>query len=298
MTDLTFDGRVAIVTGAGRGLGRSHALELARRGARVVVNDIGGDLDGAGGSPSPAREVVDAITAAGGEAVVDGHSVATPQDAGAIVATALEAFGRLDVVVNNAGILRDRSFAKLTPEDLDAVLDVHLRGTLFVSQAAWPHLREQGYGRIVNTTSVAGYLGNFGQANYGAAKAGIIGLTNVLAVEGERYGIGVNVIAPGARTRMTEDLLGDLADKLDPELVTAAVVWLAHERCTAQRTVLSVGAGRVAEVFVAQTEGIFDAALSPETIEARWSEVTDRTGYLEPRNVAEEMGLMLQHLRD
>jgi NAD(P)-dependent dehydrogenase (short-subunit alcohol dehydrogenase family) len=289
MDQLSFDGRVAVITGAGRGLGRAHALTLAERGARVVVNDLAGAED-------PAAEVVDEVRALGGEAVADGHSVADRDGAHAVVQTALDAFGRVDVVVNNAGILRDRSFPRLSVDDLDAVLDVHLRGTFFVSQAAWPHLKEQGYGRIVNTTSVAGYLGNFGQANYGAAKLGIVGLSKVLSVEGAKHGIATNVIAPGARTRMTEELLGPLADALDPELVSAAVAWLAHEDCSVNGEILQAGGGRVARVFIAQTQGIFDAKLTPELVAERFEEVMDLTDHVVPATFAEELELLTRHL--
>src|SRR4051794_21552631 len=231
MSDLGFEGKVAIITGAGGGLGRSHALELARRGALVVVNDLGGSVDGQGGSHTAAQQVVDEIAGAGGEAVANYDSVATPERGRAIVQTALDTFGRIDIVVNNAGILRDAAFKNMGPEQLEPVLDVHLKGAFYVTQPAWQHLREQNYGRIVNTASAAGIFGNFGQANYGAAKMGLVGLTRVLAVEGARNNILVNAIAPVAKTRMTEELLGPMADKLDPKFVTPVVAWLAHEDC-------------------------------------------------------------------
>src|SRR6185437_6308184 len=201
---LAFDGEVAIVTGAGNGLGRAHALELASRGARVVVNDTGGDVEGNGLGSSVAQAVVDQIAAAGGEAVADHHSVADPAGAQAIVQAALDTFGQLDIVVNNAGILRDGSFAKLTPDRVDPVFDVHLRGAFHVTRPAWEIMRGRKYGRIINTSSGSGLFGNYGQANYAAAKMGLIGLTRVLAIEGERLGIRVNAIAPIARSRMTE----------------------------------------------------------------------------------------------
>src|SRR5687768_2499926 len=231
MSDLGFDGKVAIITGAGGGLGRSHALELARRGALVVVNDLGGATDGTGASTTAAQAVVDEIAAAGGEAVANYDSVATPEGGEAIVKTALDTYGRVDIVINNAGILRDKAFHNMTPDLLDPVLDVHLRGAFNVTRPAWKTMREQGYGRVVNTASAAGILGNFGQTNYGAAKMGLVGFTRVLAVEGAKYNIKANAIAPIAKTRMTEELLGPMADKLAPELVTPVVAWLVSEEC-------------------------------------------------------------------
>ncbi|MGH8919615.1 MAG: SDR family NAD(P)-dependent oxidoreductase, partial [Actinomycetes bacterium] len=209
MTDLGFDGKVAIITGAGGGIGRHHALLLASRGARVVVNDLGGSVHGDGSDRGPAETVVKEITDAGGEAEADGNNVATPKGGRAVVQTALDAFGRIDIVINNAGILRDKTFHNMTPELLDPVIDVHLKGAFNVTQPAWVKMREQGYGRVVNTSSNSGILGNFGQTNYGAAKMGLVGFTRVLAAEGAKYNIKVNAIAPLARTRMTEELLGD-----------------------------------------------------------------------------------------
>ena len=216
MTDLGFDGKVAIITGAGGGLGREHALEFARRGARVVVNDLGGSVDGTGNSTGPAADVVAEIEALGGEAVADGNSVATPEGGEAIVQTAIDNFGRIDIVVNNAGILRDKTFHNMTDELLTPVVDVHLKGAFYVTKPAWVHFREQGYGRVINTSSNSGLLGNFGQTNYAAAKMGLVGFTRVLAAEGAKYNINANAIAPVARTRMTEDILGPLAEQLDP----------------------------------------------------------------------------------
>src|SRR6266540_349785 len=223
MADLGFDGKVAIITGAGGGLGRSHALELARRGALVVVNDLGGSVDGSGSGTTAAQAVVDEIKAAGGDAVANYDSVATPDGGKAIVQSALDAFSRIDIVINNAGILRDTSFKNMTSEQLEPVLDVHLKGAFYVTRPAWEHMREQGYGRVVNTSSGAGIFGNFGQTNYGAAKMGLVGLTRVLAIEGAKYNIKANAIAPVAKTRMTEELLGPLADKLQPKFVTPVV---------------------------------------------------------------------------
>ena len=216
MGDIRFDDRVAIVTGAGGGLGREHALLLASRGAKVVVNDLGGATDGTGASAGPAEQTVKEIEGLGGVAVADTSTVATVEGGQAIVDTALAAFGRVDIVISNAGILRDKAFHNLTPELLDPVLDVHLKGAFHVIRPAWVKLREAGYGRVLVTASNAGILGNFGQTNYGAAKMGLVGLARVLAQEGARYNIKANVLAPIARTRMTEELLGPLAPKLDP----------------------------------------------------------------------------------
>jgi NAD(P)-dependent dehydrogenase (short-subunit alcohol dehydrogenase family) len=293
---LSFDGKVAIITGAGGGLGRSHALELARRGAFVVVNDLGGSVDGVGGDDAAAQKVVDEIKAAGGEAVPNYESVATPEGGRAIVQTALDTWGRVDIVINNAGILRDTSFAKLTPQQLEPVLDVHLKGAFYVTQPAFVHMKEQGYGRIVNTSSGAGIFGNFGQTNYGAAKMGLVGLANVLAVEGAKYDIKANVIAPVAHTRMTEDLLGPLAEKLGPEYVTPVALYLAHESCAVTGEVYSCGGGRVARVFTGVTQGIMDAELSVESVAERLSEIRDEAGYEVPANLNEEMGLTLKAL--
>ena len=255
MTPISFDGRVVIVTGAGGGLGRQYALELARRGARVVVNDLGGAVDGTGTSSAAADQVVEEIREAGGEAVADYHSVADPEAGEAIVATALAAFGTVDALISNAGILRDRSFANLTTEELEAVLDVHLRGAFHVGRPAFRVMKEKGYGRLVFTSSNAGLLGNFGQANYGAAKMGLVGLSNVLAIEGAKYGIRSNVIAPVARTRMTEDLLGPFSELVDPALVVPMAVYLASEACEVTHEIYSAGAGRYARFFVGLTPG-------------------------------------------
>ena len=239
MPDINFDGRVAVVTGAGGGLGRTYALELARRGAAVVVNDLGGAVDGRGGDDTAAQRVVDEIAAQGGEAAPNYDSVSTPDGGRAVVQTALDRFGKIDIVINNAGILRDKSFLKLSWEDLDAVLDVHLKGAFYVTQPAFAAMKEQGYGRLVFTASNAGVFGNFGQSNYGAAKSGLVGLSNVLALEGAKYDIKSNVICPVARTRMTEELLGGFADQLDPHLVTPMVVYLASEACAVTHEVFT-----------------------------------------------------------
>ncbi len=293
MAQLGFDGKVAIITGAGGGLGRQHALLLASRGALIVVNDLGGAVDGSGSDATAADDVVEEIRAAGGEAEADANSVATPEGGKAIVQTAIDAFGRVDIVVNNAGILRDKTFHNMTPDLLDPVVDVHLKGAFNVTKPAWIRMREQQYGRIVSTSSAAGVFGNFGQTNYGAAKMGLVGLTRVLAVEGARYGITANAIAPLAMTRMTQDILGALGDKLAPELISPLVAYLAHESCTATGRLFSVGGGRVAEVFIGETQGYFDADLTLEGVADNWATVTDRDGYAVPANLAEETALFL-----
>jgi NAD(P)-dependent dehydrogenase (short-subunit alcohol dehydrogenase family) len=296
MADLGFDGKVAVITGAGGGLGRSHALELARRGALVVVNDLGGSIDGTGSGTTAAQAVVDEIKEAGGEAVANYDSVATPEGGQNIIQSAVDTFGRIDIVVNNAGILRDTSFKNMTSEQLEPVLDVHLKGAFFVTQPAWAHMRDQGYGRIITTASGAGIFGNFGQTNYGAAKMGLVGLTRVLAIEGAKYNIKANAIAPVAKTRMTDSILGPLADKLQPEYVTPVVVFLAHEDCPVTGEVYSVGGGRVARIFVGVTPGIVDAELSAETVRDRIEEIRAEEGYAVPASLNEEMMLALKNL--
>jgi NAD(P)-dependent dehydrogenase (short-subunit alcohol dehydrogenase family) len=294
MTELGFDGKVAIITGAGGGLGRQHALMMANRGALIVVNDLGGAVDGTGSDKGAAQLVVDEIKAAGGDAVGNTDSVATTEGGAAIVKTAVDTFGKVDIVVNNAGILRDKSFHNMTPDLFNAVIDVHLRGAYNVTQPAWKLMREQGYGRVISTSSAAGIFGNFGQANYGAAKMGLVGFTNVLAVEGAKYNIKANAIAPLAMTRMTEDLLGALGDKLDPALISPLVTYLAHESCESTGRVYSVGGGRVAEVFTAETVGYTNTIdLSPEDLAANWDNVTNQDGYAVPPTIAEETGLFL-----
>ena len=293
MADLTFDGKVAIVTGAGGGLGRAHALELARRGALVVVNDLGGSVDGTGSSESAAQKVVDEIRAAGGEAIPNFDSVSTPEGGESIVRSAVDAFGRVDIVINNAGILRDKSFANLTADLVEPVLDVHLKGAFFVTRPAWVHMREQGYGRIVNTTSASGIFGNFGQANYGAAKMGLVGLARVLAQEGAKYNIKANAIAPVARTRMTEDLLGPAAELLEPELVTPVVIYLAHEDCPVSGEIYSVGGGRVARVFIGETKGYINRELSAEDVREHFDQIRDEDGYAVPASNTEEIMLIV-----
>ncbi|MFZ4810173.1 MAG: SDR family oxidoreductase [Ilumatobacteraceae bacterium] len=297
MTELGFDGKVAIITGAGGGLGRQHALLLASRGALVVVNDLGGAVDGSGSDKGAAEHVVDEIRALGGEAVADANSVSTPEGGKAIVKTAVDAFGTVDIVINNAGILRDKAFHNMEPDLLNPVLDVHLKGAFYVTQPAWQIMREKGYGRIISTSSAAGIFGNFGQTNYGAAKMGLVGFTRVLAVEGAKFNIKANAIAPLALTRMTEALMGALGDKLDPGLVSPIVTYLAHEDCPVSGQVFSVGGGRVAHVFIGETQGYHKADLTPEDLRDNWATVTDQTDYAVPNNLGEETALFLPFFR-
>jgi NAD(P)-dependent dehydrogenase (short-subunit alcohol dehydrogenase family) len=298
MTDVGFEGRVAIITGAGGGLGRAHALLLASRGAQIVVNDLGGAVDGTGASTGPAQQVVAEIEALGGAAVADGNSVASPEGADAMVKTALDAFGRVDIVINNAGILRDKSVQNMTQDLWDAVIAVHLTGAFNVTRAAWPHLREQAYGRIVSTSSAAGIFGNFGQTNYGAAKMGIVGMTRVWAQEGGKYNIRANAIAPVARTRMTEDLLGPLVEKLDPALVSPVVAYLAAEECSVSGEVYSVGGGRVSRVFIAEGPGYFKKDLTLEDVRDNFETIRSEADYVIPTSANGEIALILPFLSD
>jgi len=289
MAELGFDGRVAIITGAGGGLGRQHALLLAARGAQVVINDIGGSVSGEGDDAGPAQRTAREINDLGGVAVADTHSVTTPAGGDAMVGAALEAFGRIDIVINNAGILRDKSFQNMTPELLEPVLDVHLRGAFHVTRPAWVKMREQGYGRIVNTSSNAGILGNFGQTNYGAAKLGLVGFTRVLAAEGAKHNIRANAIAPVALTRMTEEILGPVGPKLDPRLVSPVVAWLAHEDCPVSGEVYSAAGGRVARFFIGLTEGYYNPELSVEDVRDHFAEIRSEDGYTVPAGINDEL---------
>jgi NAD(P)-dependent dehydrogenase (short-subunit alcohol dehydrogenase family) len=300
MSDIRFDGRVAIVTGAGGGLGKTYALALARRGAMLVVNDLGGSAAGAGASHSPADAVVKEIGEAGGKAVSNYDSVSTPEGGEAIVKAALDNFGRVDIVINNAGILRDKTFAKMTPEDLGLVLDVHLKGAFFVSMPAFRFMKDSGYGRFLFTSSAAGLFGNFGQTNYGAAKLGLVGLSNSLAQEGVKYNIRSNVIAPIARTRMTEQLLGPAAAALDPECVTPLVVYLCSEQCELTHEVFSVGGGRFARAFVGVNRGWVagqGAKPSAEQVRDHMDVIRDVKSFEIPGGANDEVKLLFEALK-
>ena len=296
MGDVGFDGRVAVVTGAAGGLGREHALLLASRGARVVVNDVGGSVRGEGADDGPAARTAREIVDLGGIAVPDTNSVATPEGGEAVIGTAVEAFGRVDIVVNNAGILRDKAFHNLTPDLLDPVLDVHLKGAFWVTRPAWARMREQGYGRVVCTSSSSGILGNFGQSNYGAAKTGLVGLVRVLAAEGARHNIRANAIAPLARTRMTEELLGPLAERLSPALVSPVVAWLCSEECEVTGEVFAVGGGRVARFFTGLTHGWFDPDLTVESVRDHVDQIRAEQGYTTPGSLGEELAELFARL--
>jgi NAD(P)-dependent dehydrogenase (short-subunit alcohol dehydrogenase family) len=296
---IEFDRRVAIITGAGGGLGKTYALELARRGAKVVVNDLGGNPDGTGGAASPADTTVEEIRAAGGEAVANYDSVATPEGGAAITQAALDAFGTVDILINNAGILRDKSFANLALADLQAVIDVHLMGAFHVTQPAFRVMKEKGYGRLLFTSSAAGVFGNFGQANYGAAKMGLVGLSNVLAVEGAKTGITSNVIAPIAKSRLTEQLLGPLADVVAAECVTPLALYLVSQACELTHEIFAVGGGKYSRVFVAEAPGWFAGQGVRPTVEdiaAHIGEIRAEDGYSVPGSANDDIILLLKHL--
>ena len=280
--NIRYDNRVAIVTGAGSGLGRSHALFLASRGAKVVVNDLGGAVDGSGSSLTPAQQVVAEIQAAGGTAIANADSVASPEGAQRMVQAALDQWGRVDILVNNAGILRDRTILKMTPQDFDAVVAVHLAGSAYCTMAAWPHMKEANFGRIVMTTSAAGLFGNFGQANYAAAKLGIVGLMNALKHEGAKYDIRVNTVAPIALTRMTEDLIaGDVKPRLKPEYVSSMVAWFCAAENQATGDIVEVGAGYYARVQIVEGEGVLlgkGQVPTPEEVRDNYARICDMSG--------------------
>ena len=311
MDELRFDDRVALVTGAGGGLGREHALLLASRGAAVMVNDLGSPtMGGQDHDPSPAQAVVEEITAAGGVAIANSDSVASREGAESMVASALEEFGRLDILINNAGIIRNRTFLNIGEYEFEPVLDVHVKGCFFVTRPAYEHMKTVGYGRIINTSSGSGLFGSFGQTAYSAAKAAIYGFTRTLAIEGSRYGVHVNAIAPGALTRMTGDVLGDdgamaemtglsgedLVYQMGPHQVAPAVVYLAHESCSLNGETLSASGGRVGRAFMGVTKGIYEDELTVESVAERIDEVCDEDGYLVPDNVDQEIELLLSHL--
>ncbi|WP_422006760.1 SDR family oxidoreductase [Pyruvatibacter mobilis] len=274
---ISFDGKVAIVTGAGGGLGRCHALELARRGAKVVVNDLGGSVDGSGGSSEAAGKVVEEIKAMGGEAIANGSSVTDDAGVANLVKETMDAFGRIDILINNAGILRDKSFGKMEQKDWDIVVDVHLNGTAKVTRAVWPIMKEQQYGRIVVTASSSGLYGNFGQANYGAAKLGVAGFMNTLKIEGQKDNIKVNTLAPVAFTRMTENLMPPEAEAmLKPEFVSPGVMILVSEDAPTGN-ILCAGAGVFAAAQVVESDGVYLGRddLSAEKVLEAWDQITD-----------------------
>jgi NAD(P)-dependent dehydrogenase (short-subunit alcohol dehydrogenase family) len=277
MADIRFDGKVAIVTGAGGGLGRAHALELARRGAKVVVNDLGGSVDGSGGGSDAANKVVEEVKAAGGEAIANGSSVTDDAGVANMVKQTMDAYGRIDILINNAGILRDKSFIKMDIADFQLVVDVHLMGTVKPTKAVWPIMKEQGYGRIMVTTSSTGLYGNFGQTNYGAAKLGVYGFVNTLKIEGQKDNIRANILAPVAYTRMTSDLMPPEAEKmLSPENVTPAVIYLVSEDAPTG-VCICAGAGVFASARIVESEGVFLGGddLTAEKVAENIAKITD-----------------------
>lgn len=308
-TELRFDDQVAVITGAGGGLGRQYAVLLASRGARVVVNDTGGSVTGTGSDAQAANAVAEEIRGQGGEAVADMHSVTSPQGGEAIIDTALRTWGRVDILINNAGIVGDAPFEDMTPERFEPLLDVHLRGAFHVTRPAWRAMRAQRYGRVLNTCSAAGILGAERMSNYGAAKTGLLGLTRVLAAEGAERGIKVNAIAPIAHTRMLgqslaaagrrddpaeqavlEGLVGRYLQKLDPARVAPVAAFLTHRDCPVSGEVYTVGAGHVARFFVGRTRGFYDPLLSIEKVRDHLDEIRDEAGYTVPGGPADEMG--------
>ena len=295
---IRFDDRVAIVTGAGGGLGRTYAIELARRGAKVVVNDLGGSRDGTGHSDA-ALKVVEEIEAAGGEAMPNGGSVTDYDQMVEMVARAKEKWGGVHILINNAGVLRDKSFAKMTPEDFAFVVNVHLIGSANCTKAVWETMRDQAYGRVLMTASSTGLYGNFGQANYGAAKLGLAGLAKTLHLEGAKYNIKVNTLAPTAGTRMTEDLFPEEAFKaFAPEKVAPAALFLVSEDAPSN-VILGAGAGVFQTAYVTLTQGValHGDDCSPDGIAAHWAEITDRTGEIVPQSGAEQSMLIMKTLQ-
>ncbi|MGW1739409.1 SDR family NAD(P)-dependent oxidoreductase [Nocardia sp. NPDC001965] len=275
MPEMRFDERVAVVTGAGRGLGRAYALLLAARGAKVVVNDVGGGIPGGDSDIGVAAAVAAEIVAAGGQAVANADSVATPDGGRTIVDTALGTYGRIDALVHNAGNVRYAPLTEMSYEDFDSVLDVHLRGAFHVVRAAFPVMREAGYGRVVLTSSIGGLYGNRNVANYAVAKAGVIGLSNVVALEGAEFGVRSNVIVPAAVTRLADGIDTSKYPPMEPELVAPAVGWLAHESCSVSGEMLVALAGRVARAYIAETPGVYQPEWSIEDVGARIDEIRD-----------------------
>ena len=307
--ELRFDDQVAVITGAGGGLGKEYALLLASRGARVLVNDIGGSVTGDGSNSEAAQAAAAEIRQLGGEAVADNHSVTSSEGGQAIIDAAQNAWGRVDIVINNAGIVRDAPFEDMTAEQFEPLLDVHLRGAFHVTRPAWKVMREQGYGRILNTTSAAGILGNAGMSNYGSAKTGLIGFTRVLAAEGADRNIKVNAVAPIAFTRMLthsidsaeqpadaasqavlDDLVNQYLKKLDPGLVAPMVAFLTHRDCPVTGEIYTVGAGHVSRFFIGRTKGFYSPELSIEQVRDHLDEIRDEAGYTVPGGPADEMG--------
>ncbi|KUI32485.1 short-chain dehydrogenase [Mycobacterium sp. IS-1742] len=313
MSDLRFAGRVAVVTGAGRGLGRHYALLLAQRGARVLVNDLGASVTGEGADPDAADATVREIGDHGGEAVADTHSVATRDGARAVIDSALDRWGRVDIVVNNAGTVSDAPFGAVTDDDLDMMIDVHLKGVFFVTQCAWKTMSERNFGRIVNTCSAAGILGAPRMSTYGAAKTGLIGLTRVLAAAAADSDITVNAVAPIAATRMlarsmrqaaaadsgeAEDLMRPFADRLDPALVAPVVAYLAHDECSVSGELFTVGGGQVSRFFIGRTAGNHNPHLSVEDVRDHLPQILDSADHTIPAGPVDEMASLYRAIFD
>ncbi|MHB8780585.1 MAG: SDR family oxidoreductase [Candidatus Geothermincolia bacterium] len=301
MADVGFDDRVAVVTGAGGGLGRAYARLLASRGAKVVVNDLGGAVDGVGSDSSAAQQVVNEIQAAGGEAVANYDSVSEPENAEKIIQTAIDSFGKIDILINNAGILRDKSLLKMTIEDYRMVMAVHMDGTFFCTKAAMPHMRENNYGRIVSTASGTGVYGNFGQANYGAAKMGIVGFTGCVKQEGAKYNILANIIVPQAGTRMTATVLPpNVVDKLKPEYVAPIVAWMCSEKCDVSGNLFMAGAGYYSRSAIVEGKGVFldpEGDITPEMVVEKLDVIKSLEGGREYGSVTEQTMYVLSNLK-
>ena len=295
---INLDRKVIIITGAGVGIGRAYAQLLAGLGAKIVVNDPGTDVQGNGNDPSAANAVVAEISDAGGDAIANYDTVATPSGGAAIVASALDTYGRVDGLVHNAGILRDRSFQKLSNDDINQVLDVHLKGAFYVGRPAFAAMKQQQHGRMVFTTSASGLFGNFGQANYGAAKTGLVGLMRVLSVEGASNGIRINCVAPSARTRMTEGLLGPLQDQLDPKHVAPLVAFLCSPQCGFSNEIFSAGGGRYARIFLGLTPGWYSGGevASVDKIAEQMGTIMDTKDFIIPASGMDELAAMLTAL--
>jgi NAD(P)-dependent dehydrogenase (short-subunit alcohol dehydrogenase family) len=297
MADIRFDGKVAIVTGAGGGLGRQHALELARRGCKVVINDLGGAVDGSGGSTEAAAKVVEEIKALGGEAIANGSSVTDDGGVALMIKQAMDAWGRIDILIANAGVLRDKTFAKMEIADFEFVLGVHLMGAVKPAKAVWEIMREQSYGRLVFTTSAAGLFGNFGQTNYGAAKLALVGFMNTLKLEGQKNNIHVNTICPTAATRMTEGVIpAPVMAHLRPEFVTPGVLYLCSEEAPTG-AVLAAGGGSFSLVRICEAQGAYlgEGGLAPEQVRDNWAKIADEAGQETYNSAMEELGKLARH---
>ncbi len=299
--DIRFDDRVAVITGAGGGLGRAHALLLASRGAKIVVNDLGGSMDGVGGDNTPAQKVCDEVKALGGEAVPNYDSVSEWDSAQKIIKTAIDSFGKVDILINNAGILRDKSIMKMEIQDWELIMDVHLSGTFFCTKAAFPYMREAGYGRILSTSSAAGIYGNFGQVNYGAAKMGIAGMMLSVRLEGAKYNILANTLVPVAGTRLTATVMPpQVVEMLKPEFVSPIAAYAVSEACTLSGQIFVAGAGYFSRAAIVEGPGVFfddAAAVSPDDIAAKISEIANLEGAVEYDSAPAQTGHSLSHLQ-